>query len=483
MQQEPIDYSRKWYVLFAVSLALSLETLDTGIVNLALPTLGRTFGSDFAAVQWVVLAFVLTQTTLMLIMGRLGDMFGKKPIFVAGFVVTGVGATLCALAPGIGWLIAFRVVQAAGVAMALALSLGIVAEAFPPTERGMALGLVSSIVAVGNILGPLLGGLILGLFSWRWVFLVTTPLCIVGLPIALRFLPHVRPPRDKPPRFDYLGAGAFLVLLLCFLLATTYGRSLGYGNPRILLLFGGSLLFLLLFLAIERRAAQPVIDLRLFRNRVFSVNLSLRLLSFIVYAGVTFLLPFYNENVLGLTPRLSGLLLTVPSLAFGIIGVAAGIFSDRFGSRPVMVGGIGLLLIGALTLSRLPPTVTFFGYILALLPLGAGLGIFQSPNNSVIFTEAPRERIGMVSSLTSVIRTLARSASIALIGSLWASRVLIYNGDPSLTSATRATPMAQLRGLHDAFLLTAGLALFMLGCSLWEWQQARRAKDKRREAA
>ena len=226
MQNSTIDYSRKWYVMTAVGMALSLETLDTGIVNLALPTLVRTFNTDFATVQWVVLAFVLTQTALMLIMGRLGDMFGKKRIFIAGFIITAIGTVLCALAPGIGWLIAFRVVQALGVAMALALSLGVTAEAFPPNERGMALGLVSSVVSVGIILGPLLGGMILESLSWRWIFLISLPMCVVGLPLAIAYLPDVRP-QNSSRSFDYAGSFTFFILLLAFLLATTYGRTLG----------------------------------------------------------------------------------------------------------------------------------------------------------------------------------------------------------------------------------------------------------------
>ncbi len=339
MPPESIDYSRKWYVMFAVGIALSLETIDTGIVNLALPTFVRTFATDFATVQWVILAFVLTQTTLMLVMGRLGDMFGKKPIFIIGYAITAIGTLLCALAPNIGWLIAFRVVQAIGVAMALALSLGVITEAFPPSERGMALGLVSSIVSVGIVLGPVLGGLILGSLSWRWIFLVSLPLCVIGLPVAIRYLPDVRPPKSEW-RFDYAGGGAFFVVLLCFLLATTYGRSFGYSDPRILALFAVTLLFLVVFIWIELHTSQPVIELRLFQHRLFSINILLRFLSFVVYVGILLLLPFYNENVLGLSPRISGLMLTVPSIAFGVVGVLAGILSDRFGSR--RVGGYSL---------------------------------------------------------------------------------------------------------------------------------------------
>jgi len=477
MQNSTIDYSRKWYVMTAVGMALSLETLDTGIVNLALPTLVRTFNTDFATVQWVVLAFVLTQTALMLIMGRLGDMFGKKRIFIAGFIITAIGTVLCALAPGIGWLIAFRVVQALGVAMALALSLGVTAEAFPPNERGMALGLVSSVVSVGIILGPLLGGMILESLSWRWIFLISLPMCVVGLPLAIAYLPDVRP-QNSSRSFDYAGSFTFFILLLAFLLATTYGRTLGLSDPRLLALIAITVLFLILFLTIELRSAQPVMDLRLFRDRTFAVNILLRFLSFVVYVGLLLLLPFYYENVLGFTPRFSGMLLTVPSIAFGIVGVLSGMLSDRFGNRPVAVAGVILLLIGAFSINTLTATTSTLGNILRLLPLGAGMGIFQSPNNSMIFSVAPADRIGVVSSLVSVIRTLARSASIALLGAFWTSRVMVYhngtaNNLSALERATDASAAAQMAGMSDVFLLTVGVALIMLVLILWEWRRVK----------
>lgn len=477
MQNPPIDYSRKWYVMTAVGIALSLETLDTGIVNLALPTLVRTFNTDFATVQWVVLAFVLIQSALMLIMGRLGDMFGKKRIFIGGFIITAIGTTLCALAPGIGWLIAFRVVQAVGVAMALALSLGVAAEAFPPSERGMALGLVSSVVSVGIILGPLLGGIILESLSWRWIFLVSLPMCVIGLPLAIAYLPDVRPQQSNRS-FDYAGAVTFFVLLLTFLLATSYGGSLGYSDPRILGLLAAALIFFVVFLLIELRSQQPVMDLRLFADRTFGANILLRFLSFVVYVGLLLLLPFYFENVLGFTPRFSGVLMTVPSIAFGVVGVLSGMLADRFGNRPVAVAGIVMLLLGALAISTFKETTTVWGAVVRLFPLGAGMGVFQSPNNSMIFSVAPPDRVGMVSSFTSVIRTLARSASIALIGAFWTSRVMVYNSTlstnlSSIERATDAPAPAQLAGMIDVFLITAGVALAMLLISLWEWRRVR----------
>ena len=238
MQNEPVDYSRKWLVMTAVGLATFLETIDSSAVSLALPTLVKEFAVDFALVQWVMLAFVLTQATLMLVMGRLGDTYGKKPIFLLGTVIAAIGALLCGFAPTIEWLIALRVVQAVGVAMAMALSFGIVAEAFPPNERGMALGTIGGIVSLGIVIGPIIGGLLLDAFSWHALFFLNLPFAILSFPIGLRTIPHTR--QGSGGSFDYVGSLVFFVSLLAFLLATVDSALSGAGadNPADLYLCG-----------------------------------------------------------------------------------------------------------------------------------------------------------------------------------------------------------------------------------------------------
>jgi len=467
-----VDYNRKWLVMTTVGLATFLETIDSSAVSLALPTLVKTFAADFAIVQWVMLAFVLTQATLMLVMGRLGDTFGKKPIFLSGLVIAAVGATLCGLAPSLEWLIALRVLQAVGVAMAMALSFGIVAEAFPPNERGMALGTIGGIVSLGIVIGPIVGGVLLDVLSWRWLFFLNLPFAFLSLPIGLRTIPHNRQGSGGP--FDYVGSGIFFISLLAFLLATTFGQRSGFGNPQILLLLGVALCFLLLFLWVEKRVAAPVVDLKLFANIGFSVNMLQRYLSFIIFISVSLLLPFYLQNMLGYSPRVTGLLLTAIPVAFGSVAPIAGTLSDRFGARPVTVVGLLLLFLGSLAISTLQRETSVIGYLLRVLPFGLGMGIFQSPNNSVIMSVVPRERLGMASSLLSVVRTLGRSSGIAILGALWTSRVLVHAGSGYTGDATAAPIPAQITGLQEAFWVVAGFALLALGLTGWEWIRQRR---------
>ncbi|MBX3051108.1 MAG: MFS transporter [Caldilineaceae bacterium] len=476
MTTSPIDYSRKWFVMAAVGMSTFLETIESSSINLALPTLVRTFDVDFAVVQWVVLASVLTQSALMLVMGRLGDTLGKKRIFVTGFVVAGIGAVLSGLAPGIGWLIAFRVVQATGLAMAMALTLGIATEAFPPHERGKALGTVGAIVSVGIIIGPLLGGYLLDYLSWRWLFFVNVPIALLGIPVALAYLPDTRPGGRQP--FDYAGAALFFVAFFALLLATTYGQRDGYGQPLVVGLLAASGVLGIGFLLVERRHSHPVVDLKLFRNRVFSVNISLRFISFIVYVGISLLLPFYMENVLGFEPRQVGVVLTALPIFFGLTAPFAGTLADRFGTRPLVLAGLLLFLIGCITLSGLDEGTSTAGVVLRMIPLGMGLGVFQSPNNSVIMGEAPADRLGMASSLLSVVRTIGRSTGIAIIGAFWVSRVLVYAG-ANYVDATSAPAAAQAIGTRQAFWLAGGFIVLALLLSGWDWQQERQIKAEK----
>lgn len=470
MTTPPIDYSRKWFVMAAVGMGTFLETIDSSSINMALPTLVESFRIDFAVVQWVVLASVLTQSALMLVAGRLGDTLGKKRIFVAGFVVAGIGAVCAGLSPNIGWLIAFRVVQAVGLAMSMALMFGIATEAFPPNERGKALGTIGGIVSLGVVIGPLLGGYILESLSWRWLFFVNIPIVLVGIPIALRYLPDVRPGGRQA--FDYAGASLFFVALFALLLATTYGQRDGYGQPLVLGLLGVTGVLLTAFLLVERRHSHPVVDLSLFRIRAFSVNVVLRFISFIVFVGAGLLLPFYLQNVLHYTPGEMGLLLTVMPLAFGITAPFAGTLADRFGTRPLSVIGLFLLVFGSYALSTLNAETTTLGLILRMIPLGAGMGIFQSPNNSVIMGVTPRDRLGMTSSFVSVVRTVGRSTGIAVIGAFWVSRVLVYAGAGYFDATTAPIP-AQVMGTRQAFWLAAGFIVVCLLLIGWDWLRER----------
>ncbi len=460
-----IDYSRKWLVMTAVAAGTLLTTIDGNIVNVALPTLVRELQTDFATVQWVVLAYLLALATLMLSLGRLGDIIGKKPIYVAGFIIFTAGSVLCALTPSIYWLIVFRVVQAVGGAMLLALSMAIVTEAFPAQERGRALGLNGTFVSVGIVAGPTLGGLLLSVTTWHWIFLVNLPIGIVGTILAIRYVPASKSSGQQ--QFDYGGAGALFISLLGLLLGLTVGQQRGFGDTAVLILFAAFFLFLILFVIIENRAAQPMIDLRLFGNKLFSINLITGFVTFVAIAGTVILMPFYLENILGFATSQVGLLMAVVPLFLGVVAPLSGSLSDRFGTRPITVMGLVMLVLGYWAMSTLNQQTTGLGYVLRLLPVGMGMGMFQSPNNSAVMGSVPRQRLGIASGLLAISRTLGQTTGIALLGALWAGRTMVYEGFVLTGGATEATAVSQISGLHDTFLFIVLLMLVALALAIW----------------
>jgi EmrB/QacA subfamily drug resistance transporter len=473
IEAAPRDYSRKWLVLSAVAMGIFLATIDGSIVNVALPTLSTALAADFATVQWVVLSYLLTITTLLAVVGRLADMYGRKRLYNSGFVVFTLGSLLCGLAPSVGWLIGFRVLQGVGAALILALGLALVTEAFPPEERGRALGIAGSIVSIGIVTGPTLGGVIIENLSWHWIFFVNVPIGILGTYLVWRNIPVTRPPGGQT--FDFGGAATLCLGLLGLLLGLTTGQQEGFTSPQALGLFAFGIFFLLALVYIQRRHPQPIIDPTLFRNRLFTVNLFTGLLVF-VGLGSGVLIPFYLETVLGYNVQQVGLLLAVVPIALGIVSPISGVLSDRVGSRPISALGLAVTLLGYLALSTLSTETTAVGFMWRYALVGVGIGLFQSPNNSAMMGTAPRERLGVASSLLAMTRNLGQTVGIAVLGALWAALVFGAAGGPVAGGATAAPAAAQAAGLAGVSRIVAGLIGVALLVALWAWWGERVAK-------
>lgn len=464
MDQAVADYSRKWKVMIAVSMGVFLATIDGSIVNIALPTLVRAFNTQFAVVQWVVLSYLLTIATLMLSVGRLADIIGKKPLYLLGFIVFTLGSILCGFAQTEYWLIGARVFQALGAAMMFGLGTAILTEAFPATERGKALGFIGSVVSIGIITGPVLGGFLIDAFSWHWIFFVNVPVGLAGSVMTYRFVPNIQIGRKQ--RFDFAGAATLFISLSAFLLALTIGQQRGFTDPLILSLFATWIIFLVIFIVIEIKVEHPLVDLSLFRKNLLSVNLITGFTTFVSIAGTILLMPFYLENALHYSPREVGMLLAVVPLMLGIVSPISGTLSDRFGTRPITVIGLAVLLGGYALLATLNLNTSAPGYILRFMPVGIGMAIFQSPNNSAIMGAAPAQRLGIVSGLLSLTRALGQTTGIALLGAIWAGRSAYYAHSSFVkgADAEAASAAAQVLGLNDAFMIIVvmmGLALLL----------------------
>ena len=465
---------QKWYVLAASSLGAFFATVMATSVNIMLPSLERIFDTEFALVQWVVLSFLLANITLLPILGRLADMLGRKKMFVMGYLVFTVGSLACALVSSVWLLIATRVIQGIGAAIITALGFALITSNFPSEERGKAIGINGAILSAGIVVGPTLGGLLIESFTWRHVFAIGIPSGLLGTFLALSFVPM-----DKPipgQKFDLAGAFSLFAALLSLSLAVTMGQRLGFTDALVLQLFAAALLAGILFIRVELRATQPAIDLQLFRNSELSVGLLAGLSVFICISGAIFVVPFFLQNVVGYGSQQTGLLMSVVPIVLVIIAPIAGSLSDRYGARPITIAGLCSLLVGYSLARTLHPDVTALGYVLRFLPIGLGMGTFQSPNNSAIMGSVPREQAGVAGGLLVMTRTFGQTVGIAVLGSLWAARVLARASLPATSNPSDASGIIQVEAMRDMLIVNQTLIVLALSLCVWDLWQRRRSQ-------
>lgn len=469
-QDSPEERAGKWTVLFIVGIGVFMATLDSSIVNISLPKIAGYFGAPLnGAVEWVIIAYLIVIASILLTFGRLTDILGRKLLWMIGLVIFTAGSALCGAAPSLGLLIAFRAFQGIGGALLMAISPAMITRAFPSSERGRALGLNALVVATGTSAGPSIGGVLTQVASWRWIFYINVPIGVIGVLLTMKLLTEPMRPRRTGQRFDPLGAGLLSLGMVSLVLALSFGQELGWGSRRVVGLFVGSGIVLAMFLYTETRVRQPIVDLKLFRSRLFSAALVSSFLSFLALFAVTFLLPFYLEQLRGFGPEESGFLLTPVPLTISVIAPFSGWLSDRFGSQLLSSLGLAIGSLGLWSLSNLSPRASLFAIIWPLVITGLGQGLFQSPNNSAIMGSVPRERLGIASGFLATVRVLGQSLSVAVAGAIFATKggsaagALIHHASGAHRTALEATFTS---AFHVALITCMAIASFGVITSL-----------------
>jgi EmrB/QacA subfamily drug resistance transporter len=394
----------KWAVLAAVGVGTFMSALDASIVSALLPTLRQAFHAGIDEIEWVVTVYLLVVSGVLLIVGRLGDMRGHKDVYVTGFVGFVASSALCGLSRTVGWLVAFRAVQALSAAMLFANAPAILIAAFPPSERGRALGLQAVMTYLGLSVGPPLGGLLATHLGWQAIFYVNVPVGALGFWLSQRNIARDRPAGERP-RFDVLGAALFFVGLLALLLALNQGHAWGWSSPSILALLTTAAVVLAGFLAVERRRPEPMLDLSLFRSRVFTGAVASAMLSYVAQFAVLFLLPFYLQWR-GLQADAAGL-------------VISGALSDRLGTRGPVAIGMSLLSAGLLLLSFVGPFTSMAFVVLGMAVSGLGFGAFVAPNNSRLLGAAPPHRRGIASGVLAGARNVGMVMGVGVAAAIY----------------------------------------------------------------
>lgn len=411
----------RWLIFANVSIGTFMSTLDSSIVNVALPTISETLHTDLSVIQWVVTAYLLVISSLLPIFGRIADLIGRKRIFSLGFLIFTLGSFLCGLANNIWFLVGMRVVQAIGASMLMANSSAIITATFPPYERGRALGLTGTVVALGNLSGPAIGGLLLGIASWRFIFFINLPIGILGYWAAQIILPPDQPHRETET-FDTFGAVFFSTGMILILLALNNGQDWGWGSfPVLMSLFLGITL-LVSFFVTENRVNHPMIDLTLFKNRPFLIGNLSGFLSFVATFSNIMLMPFYLQHILNFSPSKVGLLMTAFPLIMAITAPISGRVSDRIGPIALTTAGLTLISLGLLYLSTLTSTSTALQVVPGPILMGLGSGLFQSPNNSSVMSSVPKAKLGVAGGINALVRNVGMVVGIAMSVTLFENR-------------------------------------------------------------
>jgi EmrB/QacA subfamily drug resistance transporter len=458
----------RWRVFPALSLGTIMAVLDISVVNIALPTLSRTFGAPLTTIEWVVLAYVVTISGLLLTMGRVADLLGRRRVYGAGQLVFTAASALCAAAPTERWLIGARALQGLGAAMMTANSSALLISNFGPEERGKALGAFGAIVGVGLALGPPVGGLIVSHFSWRWIFLINVPIGLVA-----QWQLWSRVPSDPPGHKTSLslaGAALWCGALVSLTWALSRGPSHGWGDARVWLAFALAGLLLATFALDEARSAHPLLPLDLLRGPL-GLTTTLTLIASALGITVGFHLPLYLEEVLQFDAASSGRWLAVMPLISLVVAPLAGRWSDRLGPRPLSVAGLLLVGTGFAMLAQLGTTPHPWHLLGGMGLIGIGLGIFTVPNSSAVMSSVPPERLGLASGLQATMRNLGIASGAAAIAAIVASRYAAHGGGLLAASARgrAANPAAFALATHDAYLTMAVVAL---GAATLSLQQA-----------
>lgn len=413
--------SYKWIVLIVASIGSLMGPLDSTIVSVSMPSISDALQMDYAQTLWVPTAYLVTIASILLIIGRVSDIFGKKKIYVSGFAVFAVGSLLCSLAQSGEQLIAFRIIQGIGAAFIMTSGTALVSAAFPPGEQGRALGLNVMAVYLGLAMGPPLGGILTQSFGWHSIFLVNVPIAVITIILAVWKLDECEI-LDKKVSFDISGAAAFAVGLIAILLALTLGNTDGWLSASVIILILISIISFILFIRIEQKKGDNgLFDLKLFtKNHLFAAANFSAFLNYTSYYGSTFIISFYLQRVLGVDIGTTGLILLAMPLVMCIISPISGNLSDKIGSRTLATIGMIIMAAGLFLISTLDTNTSISTVVIYLIILGVGMGIFSSPNTSAIMKSVRKDKTGVASGMLSTMRTVGQSLSLVLMGSVMA---------------------------------------------------------------
>jgi MFS family permease len=435
-----------------------LPSLATSISNVALPDMARAFDATFQQAQWIVIAYLLVVTALIVSVGRVGDMVGRRRLLLAGVSVFTVASLLCGMSPTLSLLVAARVAQGLGAAIMMALAMALVGETVAKAKTGSAMGMLGTMSAVGTALGPSLGGALVSAFGWESIFLFMAPVGILAFLLASRHLPADRPePTAERGGFDKLGTLLLAGTLAAYALAMTTGR--GTFGPLNLALLLAAASGACLFVRVEAKASAPLIGPAAFRNAALSAGLMMNVLVSAVMMATLVVGPFYLSRALGLDAAFVGAVMSAGPVISALSGVPAGRLVDRLGAPLMIIVGLVAMSAGSIGLSTLPDLLGIAGYIGAIAILTPGYELFLAANNTTIMMDVPADQRGVVSGLLNLSRNLGLVTGAAALGAVFAFA-------SAAIDISTASPAAIAIGMRTTFAVAAGLIVVALAVAV-----------------
>lgn len=468
---QKVNDRNRWSILIIMVLSTFMAALDSSIVNVALPEMSKELHVTTSSIQLVATSYLIVISATILIFGRLGDMLGKTKIFKLGLVIFTIGSLLCGITSSFAILIVARIIQAIGAAGTMANNQGIITEVFPSNERGKALGLVGTAVALGSLVGPGLGGLIVGAGRWEFIFLINIPIGLVTIFYGFKLLPKGH---DKARgKMDGAGALLFMLTIVPLFVALGQGINRGFKDPMI---WGGVVVAIISFIAfiyVEKKRENPLIQLEIFSNKLFSLSIFCGFITFVAIFCNNIILPFYLQDVMAYSPQHTGLILMIYPLILTVVAPVSGHLSDKIGSEILTFIGLVFISIGLLLMAGLNENSTLISLVLFTAIMSVGMGLFQSPNNSLVMSTVPKDKLGIAGSINALIRNLGMVCGIALATTLLYSQMSAKIGH-------RATDFVP--GRNDAFIYgmktvyIAAASICLVGTLLTYFRLARKTK-------
>lgn len=472
-------HKRRWIILLTTVLLTFMATLDGSIVNVALPVMAERLSVSMASIEWVVTSYLIVIVGTILLFGRLADIKGKTTVFKMGIIIFTIGSLTCGISNSLIMLVISRGLQAIGAAGTMSTSHGIITHVFPSNERGRALGLNGTFVALGSMVGPPIGGLIVSALSWQYIFLINVPIGILALFLAIKTLPKSN--NNNNEKLDLKGAFLFGITMLLLFGSLTFAKEIGFNNVIIIFSLIASILLFAVFIKVEIGIKHPLLNLQIFNNSLFSLSVFCAFISFVAISCSNIILPFYLQYVMKLSPSFTGVLMMVSPIILAVAAPISGYMSDRVGSEVLTFIGLAGTSLGLFLMSFLTQYSYISLLVIFIAVMTLGNAMFQSPNNSLVMSTVDKDKLGIAGSINALVRNLGMVFGISLSTTLLYS-VMSKKVGYHVTGYIEGRDDVFVYGMHYVYIaagLICAIGAILTAYRLYGMRIKKKVKEKR----